>query len=45
MTLADVGANFIELFFIHKPINAIETVNVISKVEEIIRLKDTLEMK
>lgn len=31
-------------FFIHKPINAIETVNVISKVEEIIRLKDTFEM-
>ncbi len=29
-------------FFIHKPINAIETVSVISKVQEIIKLKDTV---
>ncbi|MDN5311739.1 MAG: two-component system, response regulator GlnL [Thermoanaerobacteraceae bacterium] len=31
-------------FFIHKPINAIETVNVISKVEEIINLRTTFDM-
>ena len=30
-------------FFIHKPINAIETVSIISKVKEIIKLKDTVE--
>ncbi|WP_369691655.1 response regulator [Tepidanaerobacter acetatoxydans] len=30
-------------FFIHKPINAIETVSVISKVQEIIKLKDTVD--
>lgn len=30
-------------FFIHKPINAIETVSVISKVQEIIKLKETVE--
>lgn len=30
-------------FFIHKPINVVETVNVISKVEELIRLKTTFE--
>jgi len=30
-------------FFIHKPINVVETVNVISRVEELIRLKTTVE--
>jgi two-component system response regulator YcbB len=30
-------------FFIHKPINAIETVSVISKVQEVIKLKETVE--
>lgn len=30
-------------FFIHKPINAVETISVISKVKENIRLKNTLE--
>ncbi|MDI3540658.1 MAG: two-component system, response regulator GlnL [Thermosediminibacterales bacterium] len=31
-------------FFIHKPINTIETIKVISKVEEIIKLKTTFQM-
>ena len=30
-------------FFIHKPINAIETVSVISKVQEVIKLKETVD--
>jgi two-component system response regulator YcbB len=31
-------------FFVHKPINAIETVNVVSKVEEIISLRATFDI-
>lgn len=31
-------------FYIHKPINVVETINVISKVEEIIKLKTTFKM-